>query len=104
MGGYTAMCEKMLAGIEVRTNTRLFADKAALDALADKVLFTGMIDEYFGYRLGELEYRSLRFESEVLDTDNYQGTPWSTTRHTRCRIPALSSTSISSSAHSPLQS
>ena len=73
MGGYTAMCEKMLAGIEVRTNTDYFADKAALDALADKVLFTGMIDEYFGYRLGELEYRSLRFESEVLDTDNYQG-------------------------------
>ena len=73
MGGYTRMCEKMLSGIEVRLGVDYFADKAELDALADKVLFTGMIDEYFGYRYGELEYRSLRFESETLDCDNYQG-------------------------------
>ena len=73
MGGYTRMCEKMLSGIEVRLGVDYFADKAELDALADKVLFTGMIDEYFGYRYGELEYRSLRFESEPLDCDNYQG-------------------------------
>ena len=73
IGGYTAMCAHMLEGIEVRTGTDYFGDKAGLDALADKVLFTGMIDEYFGYRLGELEYRSLRFETEVLDTDNFQG-------------------------------
>ena len=73
MGGYTRMCEKMLSGIEVRPGVDYFADKAELDALADKVLFTGMIDEYFGYRYGELEYRSLRFESETLDCDNYQG-------------------------------
>lgn len=63
----------MLSGIEVRLGVDYFADKAELDALADKVLFTGMIDEYFGYRYGELEYRSLRFESETLDCDNYQG-------------------------------
>ena len=73
MGGYTRMCEKMLSGIEVRLGVDYFADKAELDALADKVLFTGMMDEYFGYRYGELEYRSLRFESETLDCDNYQG-------------------------------
>ena len=73
MGGYTQICEKMLAGSDVRTECDYFEHKSELDALADKVLFTGMIDEYFGYEYGELEYRSLRFESEVLDTDNYQG-------------------------------
>ena len=73
MGGYTQICEKMLAGSDVRTECDYFEHKSELDALADKVLFTGMIDEYFGYEYGELEYRSLRFESEVMDTDNYQG-------------------------------
>lgn len=73
VGGYTAMCAKMLSGIEVRLETDYFKNKAEFDDTADKVLFTGMIDEYFGYRYGELEYRSLRFESETLDTDNYQG-------------------------------
>lgn len=73
IGGYTAICEKMLADTEVRLGTDYFADKKALDALADRVLFTGMIDEYFGYRFGELEYRSLRFETETLDCDNWQG-------------------------------
>lgn len=73
MGGYTQICEKMLAGSDVRPECDYFEHKSELDALADKVLFTGMIDEYFGYEYGELEYRSLRFESEVLDTDNYQG-------------------------------
>ena len=73
MGGYTQICEKMLAVSDVRTECDYFEHKSELDALADKVLFTGMIDEYFGYEYGELEYRSLRFESEVLDTDNYQG-------------------------------
>ena len=63
----------MLAGSDVRTECDYFEHKSELDALADKVLFTGMIDEYFGYEYGELEYRSLRFESEVMDTDNYQG-------------------------------
>ncbi len=72
-GGYTQICEKMLEGAEVRLNVDYFANKAELDALADKVLFTGMIDEYYGYRYGELEYRSLRFETETLDCENYQG-------------------------------
>ena len=72
-GGYTQICEKMLEGAEVRLNVDYFANKAEFDALADKVLFTGMIDEYYGYRYGELEYRSLRFETETLDCENYQG-------------------------------
>ncbi len=73
MGGYTAMVERMLDGIEVRTGVDYLADKAALDALADRVVYTGAIDAYFGYSLGALEYRSVRFETERLDTPNYQG-------------------------------
>ena len=72
-GGYTAMVEKMLAGTEVRLNVDYLAEKAALDALAEKVVYTGPVDAYFGYRLGALQYRSVRFETETLDTDNYQG-------------------------------
>ena len=66
------MVEKMLADTEVRLNVDYLADKAALDALAEKVVYTGPVDAYFGYRLGALQYRSVRFETEVLDTDNYQ--------------------------------
>ena len=85
IGGYTAMIEKMLDGIDVRLNTDYFQLKNAHSAstedglvdygcgLADKVIYTGMIDEFFDYRLGELEYRSLRFESEKLEKENYQG-------------------------------
>lgn len=73
MGGYTRMVEKMLAGTEVRLGVDYLEHKAEYDALADKVVFTGPIDEYFGYRLGHLEYRSIRFETEVLDIPNYQG-------------------------------
>lgn len=72
-GGYTAMVEKMLEGIEVRLNVDYLADRENLNALADKVVYTGPVDAYFGYRLGALQYRSVRFETEVLDTDNYQG-------------------------------
>ena len=73
VGGYTQIIEKMLEGVEVRLNTDFFAHREALTAEADKIVFTGMIDEYFDYCYGELEYRSLRFETETLDTDNYQG-------------------------------
>ena len=73
MGGYTAMVERMLAGAEVRLGIDYLADKAALDALADRVVYTGPIDRYFDYRFGPLEYRSVRFETEVLDTPNFQG-------------------------------
>ena len=76
------MIEKMLEGIDVRLNTDYFQLKNAYNSspnvdygcgLADKVIYTGMIDEFFDYRLGELEYRSLRFETEKLDKENYQG-------------------------------
>ena len=73
IGGYTAMIEKMLEGCEVRLNADYFRDRKSYDECADRIVFTGMIDEFYDYRFGELEYRSLRFENEVLDTDNYQG-------------------------------
>ena len=84
--GYTALAERLLAGIPVRLHTDFLRQRGELSALAETVVYTGAIDAYFDYRLGALEYRSLRFETEVLDTDNYQGnavvnytdaeTPW----------------------------
>ena len=86
IGGYTKMVENMLDGIEVRVNTDYLDNKQKFDELADKVIYTGPIDAYYGYKLGELQYRSVRFETEVLDVPNYQGnaavnytdseTPW----------------------------
>lgn len=73
VGGYTQIVEKMLEGIEVRLETDFFANREELTAQADKIVFTGMIDAYFDYCYGELEYRSLRFETEVLECENYQG-------------------------------
>ncbi len=75
IGGYTRMVERMLDDphITVRLNTDYLADREALRALADRVVYTGPIDAYFGYRLGHLAYRSVRFETEVLDMPNYQG-------------------------------
>ena len=73
VGGYTKMIANMLGDVEVRLNTDYFEHKEELDALAEKVIYTGPIDAYFDYKLGELEYRSVRFETEVLNTDNYQG-------------------------------
>ncbi len=72
-GGYTLIIEKMLDGIDVELDSDYFADRGRYDNIADKIVFTGMIDEFYDYRFGELEYRSLRFETEVLDTDNFQG-------------------------------
>ena len=69
--GYTAMVEKMLEGIEVRLSTDYFDVKDEIEA--DKVIYTGMIDSYYDYKLGVLEYRSVRFETEKLDCENYQG-------------------------------
>lgn len=86
IGGYTKMVENLLDGIDVRLNTDYLEHKAELDALADKVVYTGPIDAYFGFKLGTLEYRSVRFENETLDIPNFQGnaavnytdreTPW----------------------------
>ncbi len=73
IGGYTAVLEKMLEGCEMRLSTDYLADKEALDALASQVVYTGTLDSYFDYRFGPLEYRSLRFEHERLDVENYQG-------------------------------
>lgn len=86
IGGYTKMVANLLEGIEVRLNTDYLENKDELDAMAEKVVYTGAIDAYFGYRLGHLEYRSVRFETELLDQPNFQGnaavnytdreTPW----------------------------
>ncbi|MCI6997622.1 MAG: UDP-galactopyranose mutase [Eubacterium sp.] len=86
MGGYTKMVEKILDGIEVQLNTDYLEKKEYWDSQAKKIIYTGPIDAYFAYRLGALEYRSVRFETEVLDKPNFQGnavvnytdreTPW----------------------------
>ena len=86
MGGYTKLVANILGDTEVRLGVDYLQNKAELDALADKVIYTGAIDAYFDYKLGALEYRSVRFETEVLDTPNFQGnaavnytdreTPW----------------------------
>ncbi|MCQ2547035.1 MAG: UDP-galactopyranose mutase [Clostridia bacterium] len=86
VGGYTAMVEKMLESIEVRLNTDYLKHRKELNDMADKVIFTGPIDEFYDYQLGPLEYRTLRFEEEVMDIPNFQGnaivnytdrdTPW----------------------------
>ena len=73
IGGYTKIIEKMLDGVEVKLNTDFFDDKEKWLNCADKVLFTGMIDQYYDYCYGELEYRGLNFESEELAIENYQG-------------------------------
>ena len=86
IGGYTKMVQNMLDGIEVSLNTDYFSDREKWNALADKIIYTGPIDAYFDYCLGYLEYRSVRFENEILDMPNFQGnaavnytdkkTPW----------------------------
>lgn len=86
IGGYTKLVSKILEGIEVRLNTDYLKEKSELDKLADKIVYTGPIDAYFEYKLGHLEYRSVRFENELLDIPNFQGnaavnytdkeTPW----------------------------
>ena len=84
--GYTRLVERLLDGIEVRLNCDYLENREALDALAERVVYTGPIDAFFGFRLGTLEYRSVRFENELLDQPNFQGnaavnytdreTPW----------------------------
>lgn len=73
MGGYTAIVEKLLEGIEVRLNTNFLDNKEEFLGMANKVIYTGMIDQFYDYKLGVLEYRSVRFETEKLDMENYQG-------------------------------
>ena len=73
IGGYNVIIENMLGDVEVELGVDFFANREELESSADKVVFTGMIDQYFDYKHGELEYRSLRFEHEVLDEENHQG-------------------------------
>lgn len=73
IGGYNKLVEGLLDGIEIRSKINFFEEKEELDPLAEKVLYTGKIDEFFDCKLGKLEYRSLHFETEVLDEQNYQG-------------------------------
>lgn len=73
IGGYTKIVEKMLDGIEVRLNTNYLDNREEFDAMADKIIYTGMIDQFYDYKLGVLEYRSVRFETEELELENYQG-------------------------------
>lgn len=86
VGGYTKMIENMLEGIEIQLDIDYFDHKSELDMISDQVVYTGTIDRFFDYQLGVLEYRSVKFDTEVLDTDNFQGnavvnytdkeTPW----------------------------
>ncbi len=73
IGGYTRIVEKMLSGIHVKLNTDFFDNKEEYENIAEKIVFTGMIDKYYNYKYGELEYRSLKFETEILQEENYQG-------------------------------
>lgn len=73
VGGYTQIFEKLLNGIEIRLNTDYFSDKEYLNSLANKVVFTGKIDEFFDYQFGELEYRSLKFDNQRIESEDYQG-------------------------------
>lgn len=73
IGGYNKIIEKMLDGIEVKLNTNFFKNREEFENMAEKVVFTGMIDEFYDYKYGTLDYRSLKFETEVLDEENFQG-------------------------------
>ena len=73
VGGYNVLIERLLEGVETRLDCDFFANREELSALADKIVFTGAIDEFYGYEFGKLEYRTVNFETEVLDTPNYQG-------------------------------
>lgn len=73
IGGYNRLIEGLLEGIDTLVDTDFFADRQKWEAIADKIVFTGKIDEYYDYRFGKLDYRTVRFETETLDTPNYQG-------------------------------
>jgi len=85
IGGYTEIIKKMLDGIQVRLNTDFFKNREELENLANKIVFTGMIDEFYDYKFGTLEYRSLRFEHEILDEENHQGN--AVVNYTEYKVP-----------------
>lgn len=73
MGGYNKLIDGLLSGVETQVNVDFFEDRARWESVADKIVFTGKLDEFYGYRFGKLEYRTVRFENETLDMPNYQG-------------------------------
>ena len=73
VGGYNKLIDGLLEGIDTKVNTDFFENREELEAMADKIVFTGKIDEFYGYKYGKLEYRTVRFENEILNTPNYQG-------------------------------
>jgi len=73
IGGYNKLIDGLLEGVETKTNTDFFADRQYWESIADKIVYTGAIDEYFAYKLGKLEWRTVSFEEEILDLPNYQG-------------------------------
>jgi UDP-galactopyranose mutase len=85
IGGYNVLIDGLLKGIDVRTGVDFFADRAHLESLARTIIYTGKIDQYYDYRFGTLEYRSLHFEHEILDTDNYQGN--AVVNYTEAEVP-----------------
>jgi UDP-galactopyranose mutase len=85
IGGYNKLIEGLLEGIEIKLEVDYFDDKKYWNALADKIVFTGKIDEYYRYKHGQLEYRSLKFETKVIDNDNYQGN--AVVNYTNAEIP-----------------
>lgn len=85
IGGYNRLIDGLLDGIEVKLDADFFADRCHWESVADKIVFTGKIDEYYGYRFGRLEYRTVRFETEILDNPNYQGN--AVVNHTSADVP-----------------
>ncbi len=85
VGGYNKLIDGLLDGVEVKLDTDFFAQRAELTALAEKVVYTGPIDEYFGYRFGKLQYRTVSFETTVEDTANYQGN--AVVNYTEAEVP-----------------
>lgn len=85
IGGYNKLIEGLLEGVETRTNTDFFADRTYWESIADKIVFTGKLDEFYGYRFGKLEYRTVRFEEEVYDCANYQGN--AVVNYTESQVP-----------------
>ena len=73
IGGYNKLIDGLLSGVETQVNVDFFDDRARWESIADKIVFTGKLDEFYGYRFGKLEYRTVRFETEILDMPNYQG-------------------------------
>ena len=85
IGGYNRLADALLKGIEVKMGVDFFANRSHWESVTEKIVFTGKIDEFYNYRFGKLDYRTVRFETEVLDTANYQGN--AVVNYTSCEVP-----------------